>query len=421
MGHTATMSSAEVKWSGNTLSVSPSGFRWGRSDGTTFAGPWSRVTSVMTFIADTRVNGIPTGTWQHLGMTFDNGASLLLRTTSREAFPVAELAVRYAMPVLLPKLRAELEAGHEVVFGSVSLSKTTLTVKKRRIPLAEVAGHKTYQGCWMVDVNPALPRLSGTVMLTKLPNYPVLMALLDQVLPGRRYAEDGPDLGTVLRPSASSHDPRYLSGRGRLMIIGAMLGIGAVVGAGFLASEMMVDYKHDKAQAALDLKVGKAIALAQQQAVPPGALYRCEGEPVRFKDEYDVIYATRAPDNIPAPGLVRREMPFALYSGSPSVLGPFTDSEYLAFAEFRSLSKPDAQNEQTGVVAVTLVHLPTHRIRCSGEVTGRFVSGPSYVVSMRLQDLMLRPLCSEGRGPSGCKGAVENITLLSPGARVAAP
>jgi hypothetical protein len=78
----------------------------------------------------------------------------------------------------------------------------------------------------MLDVGPKqAPRLAATVKLSQIPNHFALVAGLQRLLPGSEYGEDCEWLGTALRPSATSHDPRRLTTRAKLF---AAAGAGAV-------------------------------------------------------------------------------------------------------------------------------------------------------------------------------------------------
>jgi hypothetical protein len=80
---------------------------------------------------------------------------------------------------------ARLDAGQTVEFGPVSLSQTTIGFKKKSWPLGAIAGHRTFQGSWMMDTGPKnAPSLSVQVQLNQVPNFFALRAALERLKPG---------------------------------------------------------------------------------------------------------------------------------------------------------------------------------------------------------------------------------------------
>ena len=135
------MSTATVRWSNNTFTVMPDRFQWTKPDGKVVEGPWSAIRSVRGLQASASLEGvIPLGTWQHIGVEFENGESFYFHTTDKAAFAVATLLNQYAFPHIIPKLRAQLQQGGTLSFGQITLSATTIGYKSKSWPLSAFAG-----------------------------------------------------------------------------------------------------------------------------------------------------------------------------------------------------------------------------------------------------------------------------------------
>lgn len=405
------MTTARVIWGSQSLSVNPDGFRWQQSNGQVLEGPWNRVTSVMTFAASSSINGVHVGTWQHLGMAFDSGEGFRFHSRDREAFDVAALSVQYAGPHIASRLAAQLDAGQTIQCGPLSLSKSAVGFKKKSWPLAQVAGHRTYQGHWMMDVGPKdAPKLVVQVQLNAVPNFFAFKALLDRLLPGSDYGEQAPDLGTMFRPSASSHDPRYPAGRTRLMILGGMVGVAALVGLGFLGVSMYQHHQYDQARLAGEARLARIMKAADDApAVPAGQAFSCDKS---VDSVYDLVFATRGPKGVDRPGLVHEDEAFALSSSGSSVVSPFDDSPFLVMGELRGVAGPP-KGERVVTMAMKIVDTKSLKVVCSGELAGRFKEDSEYAASFAMQDLLLQAICKED---STCDRAREKTKLVGVGA-----
>lgn len=405
------MTSASVSWSGNTLTVGPNGLVWQRADGERIERTWDRVSSLMTFAASSTVNGIHVGSWQHLGLTLDDGLGFTFHTRAKEAFEVAPLLMRYAAPVVAGKVLAQLQAGQKVHFGPVWLTSTEIGFKKKSWPISEIAGHRTDQGHWMMDVGPkAKPKLVAQVMLNKLPNYIGLVSALDRLAPGTDYGPNAPDLGTMFRPSASSHDPRYPSGRTRLLILGGLFGTIALIGAVFLTLQAIDDHQRHEREKAQFSRIAALVKVAEAAPVAVGQPFACE---LPSKSPYEFAFVTRGDEGAPRTGLTTKEMPFSLTSSGTSVLGSHSRFTHVVFGEVRAPAQ--------GVVTVSLrvVDEAASKVVCAGELSARLPSNESYVASAAAESLLLYAVC-RGSDEVGCSKTT-SYPLVEPAPVAAEP
>ncbi len=370
-------------------------------------GPWSQVAAVMAFGASASVNGIHVGTWQHFGLSLEDGQALRFQSQAKEAFAVASLAQRYAAPVINPRVLARLDAGQTVEFGPVSLSQTTIGFKKKSWPLGAIAGHRTFQGSWMMDTGPKnAPSLSVQVQLNQVPNFFALRAALERLKPGSEYPENGPDLGTMFRPSASSHDPRYPAGRTRLLLLGGLVGVGAIAGLTVLGVSTYQSNQRMEEWLAGEARMAALMAEAEAISVPAGQAFVCEKT---VKDVYDVVFATRGPKGIDRPGLLDQNDAFSLDSSGPSVVSPFDDSPYMVLGEVRGVLNG------TVTVAMKVLDTKSHSAACAGELIGRFDPGEKHGANFAIEDLLVMTLCKNTK-EARCARAMERTRLVTRGA-----
>jgi hypothetical protein len=356
---------------------------------------------------------IPLGTWQHLGMEFENGESFYFHSKDKDAFVVAQLVNRYAIPQIIPKLSAQLDQGNTLRFGDISLSKESIGYKKKSWPLSAFAGHKTYQGHWMMDIGPAsAPMLKAQIMLSQLPNHAALRSLLNQLRPGSEYPEGGPDLGTALRPSASSHDPRYPSGRQRLMILGGFLGVAALIGLGVLGYFGYEEHQHEQLRAAQQQRLAASMKAAMALPVEKGKPWQCNVKLSTF----DVDYAIRGPAGVDLPGLTTKDAPFSLSGGSATVA---YSSPYFMFVTLRDLTEKDAKQNRVATLSAQMIETQNMTSVCAGEAKVRFADRSKYDVPISLGHALVSLTCKDG--DSDCRRAKESVTLLDASAGTSQP
>lgn len=408
------MSVATVKWSGNSFTASPNGFQWIKRDGSVLEGPWSLVRSVRGLQASASIQGaIPLGTWQHIGVDFENGDGFYFHSRDQEAFAVASLINQYALPHIIPKLFAALRQGQTLTFGPISLSTSTIGYKSQTWPLSDFAGHRTYQGHWMMDIGPKhAPMMKAQIMINQLPNHLALRALLNEICPDSEYTDASPDLGTMWRPSASSHDPRYPSGRQRLMILGGMLGVGALIGLGALVYFGLESRQIEQRRAEQKQKIDAAMKAAAGLPVEAGKAWKCD----RKTASYDVTYAMRAPSNVDRPGLLDKDEPFGLSGGSPTV--PWA-AHYFMSVDLRTLTEKDAEMKRVATMAVQLIDTTTMGSACAGEVKVRFPDRDKYDVQINLAKALTLLTCKDD--DSDCRRAKEYVSIVDPNAPASPP
>ena len=332
------MSTATLNWGRQSFTATDQGFRWQAADGKVHEGAWTRVASVMAMTASAKVNGVDVGTWQHFGLSLDTGESFRLQTRDKVAFPMAKMVLACVAPHITARVLERLAAGETVAFGQVSLSKKHFSVRGKHWPISELAGHRTAHGYWMVDVGPGLfPHLAAAVMLNQISNHFALRAALAQVVPDHEYPENGPDRGTLMRPSASGHDPRYLSGRTRVLILGGLLAAAAVVGlgvwGGFAISRRAEQQRLEVARAQTAAKVAMLSAAGKAASIPDSP-FACAEFP---KDADDTIFFVEVPAGVEHPF---GGAPYVLGSSGAHELYAFDQSTFAVVARVQSFAKP---------------------------------------------------------------------------------
>lgn len=394
------MTTAAVRFSGGDFGVAPNGWTWERR-GEVTRGTWADVASVMTFRAAVQ----NFGEWQHLGVTFNDGRSFRFHSQDRAAFVVAELTVRYAGPLIVERVLRALEAGETVRFGALSMTRERLIRGRKSWPLTAITGHRAYQGSWMMDVGPKeKPSLALMVQINKLENFFAFRAALERYAPGRDYGDGAPDLGSWIRPSASSHDPRYPAGRTRVMILGGLLGAGLLVALGALAQYHWQSSQHEDARRASDARFAELARIAEESPVEGGTPYRCDAE---VGTMFNIAFSYRAPAGSPHPRVSDRDAAFTS-SGSP--VGPYWDEKWFLHAEERALTKADKSGKRTVTLAVALVDAKKKKVRCEGEVRARVRDDAVYSAGTSLARLLEAVTC--GFDASECKTSAVPFELL---------
>lgn len=402
------MSTATFNWDNQSFTASEQGFRWQAADGKVHEGPWDRIESVMAMAVTAKVNGIDVGTWQHFGVALEGGGSFRVQTRDKAARAVAELTIAYAAPRITARVLERLEAGATVQFGPVSVSKNHFGVRGKLWPLSELAGHRTAHGYWMVDVGPGQkPHLAAQVMLKDLPSHFALRAALARLVPDHEYPEKGPDRGTLMRPSASSHDPRYLSGRARVLLMGGAIAAAALVGlgvwGGFEISRRAEQRRVENARAQTAAKVG-ALTVAGRAAAIPDAPIAC-AELSKIAD--GVLFLVEVPAGVEHP---YRGAPYVLSSSGLHELYPFDQSQLAVVARVQSFAKGQGQHELMASAAV--LDAATGRVECSGRIS----VGVSGAVDppMLLAKGLAAAICSPTSAAPTCKRVMGEVRPLIP-------
>jgi hypothetical protein len=402
------MSSATLNWDGQSFTASDEGFRWQTTQGQVHEGPWTELASVMAMRVTAKVHGVNVARWQHLGLALQSGPSFRVYTRDKAAFDLAEVVLANAARPITQRVLAELDAGKTLSFGAVTLSPQELEVKGKRWPLAQVAGHRTVHGYWMLDVgDKAAPKLAASVMLKDVPNHFALRAALDQLLPGAEYPEAGPDLGAVMRPSASSHDPRYLSGRGRLLLLGGSVAAAALVAGGifggFELSRLQQKKREAEARAKTLATIAKVAGVARQAQLPD-APFACAVLPASTDDAV-VVAEVPAGVALPRPGDT-----WVYDERGVREVYPSEGSSHLLFAKVTTFAAVGDGYELDAAVA--LADVAAAKVTCSGRLRVR-VPGKEYPDGL-LADALAAALCPEGGTKGGCSGARKVARLPPP-------
>jgi hypothetical protein len=402
----ARMDSATVVAGSQTFTASPNGFRW-LSNGMVEEGPWSRVASVMTLRTSASISGATIGSWQHFAVTLDNGETFRIQSSDPGAFPVAQLTVQYAAPWILPRVLQQLDAGQVVSFGSVQLSREQLTVGKKSWPLAQLAGHRTAHGHWMLDVGPRdAPTLAAMVMLNQLPNHFALRAGLERLVPGSEYAEGGPDLGTVMRPSASSHDPRTLSGRSRVLFLAGATALALLIGGGVLGgfevSRRLEKQRIAEYQARTDAKVAQLAGIAKA-LVPADVPFLCAQLP---KDADDAVFLVETPQSVAHPW---KGKPYEFSYTNLEDIPPAMNPTHAVAAKVRSFQAGAGGLELYAGLAV--IDVASGQVVCSGQVHAIVESTQSP--ELRLAQALAAAVCRPGATGLACERAMRGVKVLA--------
>lgn len=406
---------AFVGWSRQSLTCDRHGLAW-THDGVTQTAAWHEVLAVATLDVTAKLYGFDLARWMHLKIQLPDGSWVHLVSRDQGAFECAELALRHATPHIAQRLATELAAGREVVFGRVGLTRTTLRVGTRAWPLDRVAGYRAFQGYWMLDIGPDAPSLKAKIKLDDFINFEAFRILLEQLRPGLDYGPDPEDRGTLLRPSASSHDPRYLSGRGTLALVGGFAVVVLIVVSAILASQAAdsraADAQRDAEDAAEQALFAQVEGIAAQETAP----FQCTQPLEPGNDNFELIGALGA-----APGAVGLPsgLPILLKSdtsGLAVVGGTVTNSaRYTVLGEVLSATAPRKSSTGNARIAMRVSERASGRVVCRGivdatfratwprEIEPRFVEGQ---LTLRLQHAAVQPICAAG-GPKLC----QSITL----------
>lgn len=207
------------------LTVFENGFRW--EGKTVLEGPWSAIKSVNFNQANVLVSGVQVSHNMSLGVTLESGERFDLMTREEQGRRAILHFMDASRPFVEQKLANQQLSGGPLDFGELSLDGEALTHKGRRYPWASLNGYRLDQGHLMVDVNPDAPRMAFKVNIARISNIQSLLERLEQYLPTGDYdrfpLEDSKF--SLLRTTAATHDPRYLTRGQRLMVLAAPLAL----------------------------------------------------------------------------------------------------------------------------------------------------------------------------------------------------
>ncbi|MGC4119669.1 MAG: hypothetical protein QM765_34880 [Myxococcales bacterium] len=393
-----------------SFTATETGFQWQTAGGAVHEGSWSRVSSVTAMTATNRVEGVDLLVQQHLAVTLDVGETFKVETRDAEATHLAKQVLAYAAPHITERLLAKLDEGKIVDFGAVALSPQRIAVYGKSWALSEVAGHRTAHGYWMLDVGPKQePRLAATVKLCDLPNHFALVAGLEKVLPGSEYAEDCDWLGTALRPSATSQDPRQMTTRAKVMALAgagaAVVAVLAIVLAGLGLSHYLEQRRVEDARQKTAARVEKAARIARALSIPEAPI-ACEKLP---KDVDRTIFVLEPKTGLEHP---LAGAPYTLSPTGVQALSPFDTSTHLAFARVVSFGKLEGATYFELHAAMALLELDSGQVQCTGQLAVR-ISGSQHPEARLAEGLAFGVCPASGAGPS-CQGALPGVKVIPP-------
>lgn len=400
------MPSATLTLGRQSFTATEQSFRLQTEAGKVVEGPWTLVDSVMAMTVSAKVNGVDVGTWQHLGVTLASGESFQARTRDKAAFAVAQVALAAAAPSITKRVLERIDSGETVGFGEVSLRRDRLVVRGRAYPVSVLAGHRTAHGFWMFDVEPTLPRLAAAVSLDRLPNHFALRAALERLRPGFEYPQSGPDRGSLMRPSASSHDPRYLSGRARVLLLGGAVGAALLVGLGVLGgfelSRRAELQRIEAARAATQARLAQLLAAGRAASIPETP-FACAALP---KDADDAVMLVETPAGVEHPF---QGLPYVYgYDGVHEVY-PADASTHALLARVRSFTRQGGGPYELEA-SVALLDASTGQVACSGRVAASVA--PSLGAATSLARGLAAALCKPGSRELACERLSTAVRVL---------
>lgn len=228
------------------LMVFANGFRW--EGKTVLEGPWSAIKNVNFNQANVLVSGVAVSHNVSLAVTLESGERFDLMTREEQGRSAIFLFMEMSRPVVEAKLANQQASGGTLDFGDLSLDGEALTHKGRRYPWATINGYMLDQGHLMVDENREAPRMAFKVNIARISNVTSLLERLDQYLPKGDYARFPLEQSkfSLLRTTAATHDPRYLTRGQRLKVLALPL---AVFPLGILYALISIPFamQHQKA------------------------------------------------------------------------------------------------------------------------------------------------------------------------------
>jgi hypothetical protein len=411
---------------GAELSVYEDGFAAHRGGDLVMSGRWAELLWFKRGLTRLNIYGV-TRDYARLELATARGTFVLDgRGGEADAAHLAQLAfAERATPVLLERARADLAAQGYAEFGGLRITRAGVGYRKGGVwREAKVAGWKITQGTLLIDENDDKPKLVVQIGLTKLPSSDVVLTLLEEVAPGKNLAAHPYKVsGSAWRPSAATHDPRYVATRTRLIglvvVPGAILGL-VIVGAIILRIASLAEMAgHQRQQNTFSDDAAKKLATFANAPVPSTSLSACEGKAGDI-DQVVFAFIGDADSGLkPNPAYART----AGAAGWNSILEervPYLFVQHPHLLMVRLLPGSHVSNKERSVVrAHARVLDEKGATLCEGVAEGWYTPGSMNMTTMTVGDglskLVMGPLCGARRDYvcSGLKG--DYVTRFSAG------
>lgn len=198
-----------------------------------FSGPYGSLGGIRFQMAHVSVNGIPMPSVCFFVLRTEDGQRTEITTRNKELSSALEAAYEASAPQLTQKVASRLNAGEEVDFGAVKLSRERIKFQKRGrwidLGLNDLSGFCVTNGYFLADQGEAPCRLVCETMVRNVENVVALLAMLRQLRPSADLGVPANDEAQRKRisalpwgpASASTRIPGTMTGRGRVMLLGA--------------------------------------------------------------------------------------------------------------------------------------------------------------------------------------------------------
>ena len=206
------------------LVVLQGGFRW-EGNGAQLEAPWSALQDVRFSQANVLVSGVPVSHNMSLAVQLVSGEKFELITRETMGRQAIGQFMERSRPYVEAKLAEVQRSGGPLSFGDVTIDGEALVYRGKRFPWGSLNGYRVDQGHLMVDVDRQAPRMAFKVPFHRISNLESMLERLAQHLPQGDYDQFPLDESkfSLLRTTAATHDPRYLSRGQRLMVLASPL------------------------------------------------------------------------------------------------------------------------------------------------------------------------------------------------------
>lgn len=194
-----------------------------------FTGTWDELASVAYQQTQITVNGIPLPKQFALTIRTGDGQAFAITTMRGEGREACEAIAMLSAPVMARKSLTAFEAGKDVDFGAVKLSRQRLAVKGmfgwKEIPFEQIAGYVVREGYLFVDRNPDRPRLFLERMMGTIANLSGFEAILAKHRPSSNLSIEANVRASMAKAGKLPWDPPIAATRqggtatGRLRVI----------------------------------------------------------------------------------------------------------------------------------------------------------------------------------------------------------
>jgi hypothetical protein len=143
---------------------------------------WEDVLSIRSAITRQYINGIYTGTTHHYTISGGQKRQLILSDSLWKVEELAKIIDERIFPNLYVRSADQFNAGQEVVFGPVAISKTGIAIGRKTYPWTEVREVSIHHGIIKVSKKEGGWFSGARATTSAIPNSRVLLTLIEQVV-----------------------------------------------------------------------------------------------------------------------------------------------------------------------------------------------------------------------------------------------